>query len=643
MHCLHCGSIVEEGNNYCISCGHSLIDDSVGYEGFEVTATQNVEPSNYDESPSQIVDIWNTLKLQDARISTLEDRLLGRGTVMNPMGGMSQDGNPVIGIEGPAYAVSQKDQFASRRGLQQWEQILAGNWFAIIGGLALFIGFALFLKLAFDNDWIGGRTRIIIGALAGLLLLGLGEYLSPKRYGYWSQSVTASGFAILYVVIFAAFNIYGLIGEYPTLALFILNTIMFSLASVRYNAPILAALTVGGGVFTPFLLGAGVDSDKNIYILVAYIAFLDLGVIMLAVVKNWRSLILLGLTGSVALLVYWHESSGATSVVSFGILTGQFIMFLGATVFFHVVKKYSVSSSDLGLMISNAVVYVVAGCGILDDAGQEDWMGIFAFSVAGLYGIFSTVANWLRLVEIRTVLFLYGIGLILATAAFALQFEGPAIPIAWAAEAVILMYISSRIREPKLKLWSLCVLAISFIWLLIFEIETEWQNSLPLMNDRFYGFSTAIVACYLIAYFLKNMSTTNVLYRSEKYALPAILGVANFATLFVLSLELWGYADFLEQGGYMDNADNLQGFGLSILWCGYAFVLIVIGLFTGIRPIRIAGVSLLAVTVVKVFLLDSFGLTQGYRVASFMSLGVLLLIVGFVYHKYRRVIHGLLM
>ena len=93
----------------------------------------------------------------------------------------------------------------------------------------------------------------------------------------------------------------------------------------------------------------------------------------------------------------------------------------------------------------------------------------------------------------------------------------------------------------------------------------------------------------------------------------------------------------------MDNADNLQGFGLSILWCGYAFALIVIGLFTGIRPIRIAGVSLLAVTVVKVFLLDSFGLTQGYRVASFMSLGVLLLIVGFVYHKYRRVIHGLLM
>ena len=58
--------------------------------------------------------------------------------------------------------------------------------------------------------------------------------------------------------------------------------------------------------------------------------------------------------------------------------------------------------------------------------------------------------------------------------------------------------------------------------------------------------------------------------------------------------------------------------------------------------VRLASLGLLAVPIVKLFLFDSFALDQGYRVAAFLSLGVILLIGGFLYQRYGEVIRGFL-
>ena len=91
-----------------------------------------------------------------------------------------------------------------------WERLLARNWFAIIGAVALVVGIGFFLKLAFDNNWIGDTGRIILGVVLGLALLGVGEY-SQRRVPIWAQPVTAAGAVILYLSIYAAFGLYQLI------------------------------------------------------------------------------------------------------------------------------------------------------------------------------------------------------------------------------------------------------------------------------------------------------------------------------------------------------------------------------------------------------------------------------------------------
>ena len=49
--------------------------------------------------------------------------------------------------------------------------------------------------------------------------------------------------------------------------------------------------------------------------------------------------------------------------------------------------------------------------------------------------------------------------------------------------------------------------------------------------------------------------------------------------------------------------------------------------------LRWQGLALLAVTIFKVFLLDTSTLTQGYRIISFLALGALLLAVSFAYQR----------
>ncbi|MGA2854261.1 MAG: DUF2339 domain-containing protein, partial [Verrucomicrobiota bacterium] len=52
-----------------------------------------------------------------------------------------------------------------------WEQFMGVKGFAWIGGFALFLGVAFFVKYSFDNNLVPPELRVAIGFLAGLGLL----------------------------------------------------------------------------------------------------------------------------------------------------------------------------------------------------------------------------------------------------------------------------------------------------------------------------------------------------------------------------------------------------------------------------------------------------------------------------------------
>ena len=73
--------------------------------------------------------------------------------------------------------------------------------------------------------------------------------------------------------------------------------------------------------------------------------------------------------------------------------------------------------------------------------------------------------------------------------------------------------------------------------------------------------------------------------------------------------------------------------GYPILWGIGSFLFMLYGMRARVRMVRIIALTLFGITLGKLFLFDIRGASEGARVAAFISLGVLLLVISFLYQK----------
>jgi uncharacterized membrane protein len=153
-------------------------------------------------------------------------------------------------------------------------------------------------------------------------------------------------------------------------------------------------------------------------------------------------------------------------------------------------------------------------------------------------------------------------------------------------------------------------------------------DSTPIVNISFGGFAICIAALYLFAYLVSRHQG-----KFESFDRPVCvvaLTVANALTLYALSAEVLTY-------GANDNWKNM---GLTMLWAAYGLVLVVAGIMGKWPWVRVGGLALVSIAVLKLFILDTLRLDAGYRVGAYVTVGVLLLAGGFVYQRYADVIKG---
>lgn len=73
--------------------------------------------------------------------------------------------------------------------------------------------------------------------------------------------------------------------------------------------------------------------------------------------------------------------------------------------------------------------------------------------------------------------------------------------------------------------------------------------------------------------------------------------------------------------------------GYPILWGILAFVFLIIGIRKRIKNLRIIALSLLGITILKLFLFDISNASETGKIVAFILLGILILIISFVYQK----------
>jgi uncharacterized membrane protein len=86
----------------------------------------------------------------------------------------------------------------------------------------------------------------------------------------------------------------------------------------------------------------------------------------------------------------------------------------------------------------------------------------------------------------------------------------------------------------------------------------------------------------------------------------------------------------------ISESDQSYKLGLSILWGVYALLLIILGIWKNKKYLRISAIVLFGVTLVKLFFYDIASLNGISKTIVFVSLGLLLLIISFLYNKYKH-------
>ena len=185
-----------------------------------------------------------------------------------------------------------------------WEQFMGAKLFAWLGGLALFLGVAFFVKYSFEHDLIPPEVRVALGFLTGAGLVVGGLRLDRERYRITAQTLIAAGVVSLYAVTFACNSVYhfAFFGTLPTFLLMVLITAAAFVLAVRLPAQVVAILGMLGGFLTPVLLSTGVDNPGGLF---GYLALLDAGLVAVALRTGWRHLVPLSAGGTVLMMIGW--------------------------------------------------------------------------------------------------------------------------------------------------------------------------------------------------------------------------------------------------------------------------------------------------------------------------------------------------
>ena len=610
MQCANCSGENSRGSSFCIHCGKALVSDGTGADEPDTPDTQG-GCGNLD---SRLQSLNLRLSSLEARLANLERRLGVSSTSRAPSlaGTAARDAavharpprrpqrppTPAQALREETVAVSEAFEPEPSQAVD-WEQVIGGNWLARVGVLALILGVAFFLKLAFDNDWIGPTGRVALGAVGGLAMMGAGEFWQ-KRYPGYARALSGGGVGLLYLSTYAAFAIFDLIDIYPAVVLLLIESVVSAVLALRYESNALAIIGVAGAFCAPFVLGASdlegrasSSSDGAGYDLIAYVLAVDVGVLVLSTFRRWYWFRLTALLASLASYGIWYiEFGDAAGALGAEIaLTCIFLVFVGVTTFFHLIWVRGPRTLDLSLMTFNATAYFAISYALLFNE-YRDWMGGFSLAIAVFYLGMAYIALRRSPENARLSLFAFGIGVIFLTIAIPVQLDDMAwTTVGWATQGTVLIWLSFPMKSHAPRFFGYGLFVLVAVKLLSFDTLISVSDDDPVLNVRFLAFSMSIAALYLCSFAIwRSADQLTALERRAWSVYPILVIAANFLTLWIFTAEVM---DFFDQ--------RLVTVG----WAIYSALLVWISFMLKFHSIRFFAYGVFALTALKLLYEDT--------------------------------------
>jgi uncharacterized membrane protein len=544
-------------------------------------------------------------------------------------------GEPVKPDVSPVYSLP-ANEATNPRQKQAFDidlSAISGNqWFTIIGVLALLFGIGFFLKYAIDQGWINPVMRVALGASTGALLVILGEVWKDKHKKY-AQALTGGGLAILYFSVYASLQYYHLVSQSTAFLGAAVVTVLGVFLAYRYGSKPLAVLALIGGYLSPLMLSS--NQNQQIQLLV-YLSLLNIGVLGMLAKDFWLEILYVGLLGTGINFAVWFSSfsiSANTLNSMIFLISNFFVVVLTSHAVFRKYheEKHLPLKADLHFAYWDLLsgIFMLIAISALLYTHFHSYLAPVSLLISVIYFIAYVLVDRLEHSSLNYALSFAGSAFLVSACFW--QFSGTPLSLYLLAVSMAGIIIGLVMKRKEIRTWGIVSMIVALCQ--IFTSEYNLPAYSLFVNSKFGLEILAIALIFVVAWAYRKMINN---LQEDELQVPAFAEAVGSALLwFAVSWEI--VVNYREYG--QENNRNLI---LSVWWMIYSVVL---GVFSAIIKnsiVRKLSIGLFILTILKVFLYDVQALELGYRIVSFITLGVILLAVSFAYQKNKQKIRQFL-
>ncbi|MEN3943107.1 DUF2339 domain-containing protein [Prosthecobacter sp. SYSU 5D2] len=239
-----------------------------------------------------------------------------------------------------------------------------------------------------------------------------------------------------------------------------------------------------------------------------------------------------------------------------------------------------------------------------------------------------------RLVRNTQLAWFGGVALAFITLIFPVQFDRQWLTLGWALEGAALCWLFTRVPHSGLRRVGLGLLTAAFVRLSLNPLVLEYheRSGPPVWNWFLYAYGITAMAMFAAAWWLAPPRD-----RLGEINLRAWLWSFGGILLFLLvNIEI---ADYFTPVGERFistrwGGDFARSMTFSIAWALFALSLLIIGFRLDAKGARYAGIALMGITLLKLFLHDLANIESIYRIAALIVVALIALGASFLYQRF---------
>ena len=476
---------------------------------------------------------------------------------------------PTVSIEPQKKAITPKA--IKPKGKSNLERFIGENLISKLGIAVTVIGVAIGAKYTIENDLISPLTRIILGYLVGLGLLGFAIKLKAK-YENFSAVLVSGALAILYFITFAAYSFYGLFSQGVAFGLMVVITVFGVVAALNYNKQVIAHIGLVGAYAVPFLLS---NDSGNALVLFSYMTIINIGILVISFKKDWKPLYISAFVFTWLIYSGWWAFSYEIELhfqLALIFICIFFLLFYGTFLAYKLIANEKFKNSDVVLLLLNSFVFYGLGYVLLDDheTGSQ-LLGVLTLGNALVHFGVSALIFKKKLADRNLFYLVSGLVLVFITIAIPVQLNGNWVTLLWAMEAALLFWIARTKNVPVYEYLSYPLMVLA-----LFSLFEDWSYGYssyyfdvdsiplkPLLNSNFLT-STLFLAAFGFINWVNNTyrrtseeKQPNTISKIMSFTIPAILLFVLYSSFF---LEINMYWQQLFESSAIDIKEGIDAY-----------------------------------------------------------------------------------